>query len=130
MGRLPAGDGVQPGWRGLLAGGVLLFAGCAEPLPPERAGYVGQWSHPEVRLLINQDGTVHYRRVSNGSKTTLNGPLKGFEGDDFEVGVGPISATFDVSAPPQQRDGRWIMVVDGRELVRSATAAEEASGEW
>ena len=50
----------------------------------------------------------------------LQAPLQRFEGDNFVVGVGPMSTVFTVSKPPYH-DGRdWKMVVDGVELTRTS----------
>jgi hypothetical protein len=47
--------------------------------------------------------------------------LKEFTGDDFSVGIGPMTTTFDVSKPPHQdKDGSWRMTVDGLELTRTS----------
>ena len=71
-------------------------------------------------LLITQDGSVRYKRLKAGATTSIEGPLKGFDGDDFVVGIGPISTTFGVSRPPYRDGGSWKMVVDGLELTRPA----------
>jgi hypothetical protein len=70
-------------------------------------------------LLIQRDGGVSYERRRGAGKTTLDLPLKRFDGPDFVVGIGPFSTTFKVSRPPyQDSTGRWKMVVDGVELTR------------
>jgi hypothetical protein len=99
---------------------LLVFAlgGCAKPLPPERAAYVGQWRGPSMELLITQEGRVLYKRVQGSAKTKIDAPLKEFVGHDFVVGVGPMSTKFVVSVPPHQDDTNWKMTVDGVELTR------------
>lgn len=99
--------------------GLLALAGCAKPVPPEKAAYVGEWQSDTMALLITAEGRVVYERQvgSNGNKS-IDGPLKAFEGDDFVVGVGPVETTFVVSTPPHEEDGEWKMTVDGEELVR------------
>jgi hypothetical protein len=47
-------------------------------------------------------------------------PIKRFEGNNIEAGLGPMSATFVVSMPPYQDGDQWKMVVDGVELTRTA----------
>ncbi|MBB3195439.1 hypothetical protein [Roseateles terrae] len=106
----------------------LLFAltllaslfGCGKPVPPEKAAYVGEWQQTTMYLLITQDGSVRYKRLKSGASTSIEGPLKGFVGDNFEVGIGPMATTFVVSTPPHQDGDKWKMVVDGVELVRTA----------
>jgi hypothetical protein len=97
---------------------VLALGGCAKPLPPERAAYVGQWRGPSMELLITQDGRVLYRRVEGSTNTKIDAPLKEFVGNDFVVGVGPMSTKFVVSVAPHQDGADWKMTVDGVELTK------------
>ena len=106
-------------WAILLA--ALLLVACANPVPPEKAPYVGEWRAPDMSLLITQSGTVVYWRKKGGSTTSIDAPLKKFEGDNFVVGVGLWTTTFVVSKPPRQEAGRWRMTVDGVELTRVTT---------
>jgi hypothetical protein len=99
---------------------ALLLAGCGKPVPMEKVDYVGEWQEKTMYLLITQDGTVSYKRVKGGTTTSVNGPLKAFEGNNFSVGIGPMSTTFTVSKPPYQEKGRWKMMVDGVELTKTA----------
>ena len=69
-------------------------------------------------LRITKDGSVRYKRVRGATTTSVNGPIKDFSGNNFEVGVGPMSTTFIVSKPPFQDGGQWKMVVDDVELTR------------
>src|SRR5262245_6883902 len=94
---------------------ALVLAGCGKPVPIEKVDYVGEWKEKTMYLLITQDGSVKYERIKGGVTTSVNGPLKGFEGDNFLVGIGPMSTTFAVSRAPYQEKGRWKMVVDGVE---------------
>jgi len=98
---------------------AALLAGCGKPVPAGKAAYVGEWQNPEMYLLLTQDGSVRYKRLSGGMSKSIEGPLKGFTVDGFEVGVGPMSTTFVVSQPPHDDGGRWKMTVDGAELTRT-----------
>jgi hypothetical protein len=71
-----------------------------------------------MKLLILQDGSVQYERLKSGGKTSVTGPLKEFRGDDFVVGIGPLTTTFVVSSPPRRDGDGWKMVVDGVALTR------------
>lgn len=99
---------------------VLLLSACSKPLPPERKDYVGYWRAGETSILITQAGRVEYVvRHGNGFSKSLKAPLQRFEGDNFVVGLGPMSTTFIVSQPPRQIDKEvWTMIVDGKQLVR------------
>src|SRR5262245_36562397 len=97
---------------------LLLATGCAKPVPAEKAAYVGEWHGTAMALLITQDGSVAYRRLEGGISKSIDGPLRDFQGDDFVVGIGPISTTFVVSAVPHLQGEAWKMTVDGVELTR------------
>lgn len=96
----------------------LLLAACSKPLPPEKAAYAGYWRAHAMALLITVGGNVEYTREEGGKRTSINGPLQKFDGDNFTVGIGPLKTTFVVSAPPHQDQGDWHMTVDGVDLTR------------
>ena len=100
---------------------LAMLAGCGVPVPPEKAAYVGEWQDKTMYLLITQDGSVRYKRLEGGVSKSVEGPLKGFVGDDFDVGVGPMKTTFVVSKPPHQEGDKWQMTVDGVVLTKSAS---------
>lgn len=99
---------------------AVFLSGCGKPVPPEKSAYVGEWQEKAMYLLITEDGGVSYKRLKRGATVSVNGPLKGFDGDNFEVGLGPMSSTFMVSKPPYQDGDTWKMVVDGVVLTRTA----------
>ena len=103
----------------LVLGGILLLGCSGSGVPPDKQDYVGAWVAPNMRLSIEPGGGVSYERQEGGSRTEVNAPIKGFSGDDFEVGVWIFTTDFQVSAPPHlAEDGRWHMTVDGVDLVR------------
>lgn len=102
----------------LIPGAALLLTACAVPVPMEKSAFVGEWRAPGMYLLIMQDGSVAYKRLKGGGSISIEGPLRGFEGDNAIVGIWPIKKTFVVSVPPHQDAGRWKMTVDGVELTR------------
>ena len=106
----------------LLAG--VTLSGDALPVPPEKSAYVGEWQAPSMYLSITQNGSVGYRRIKEGGSNSMNGPLKGFNGNDFQVGIGPLSSTFVVSTPPHRDGERWKMVVDNVELQKTSDQAD------
>ncbi len=65
------------------------------------------------------DGSVRYNRIKGGATSSIDGPLKGFVGDNFEVGIGPLCTTFIVNKPPYQDGDAWKMVVDDIELTKT-----------
>lgn len=99
---------------------ALLLTACGKPVPAEKSAYVGEWQEKTMYLMLSQDGSVVYKRIKSGATTSVNGPLKGFVGDNFEVGIGSLTTTFVVSKPPYQDEkGQWKMVVDGVTLTRT-----------
>jgi hypothetical protein len=106
---------------------VLALLGCGKPVPPDKASYVGEWQHPTMYLLLTQDGSVRYKRIQGGATTSVDGPLKGFKGNNFEVGIGPMSTTFVVTKPPYDDEGKWKMVVDGVELTRTSSGSASST---
>ena len=97
---------------------TLTLAACGKPVPQDKGAYVGEWRAQTMGLLIRQDGSVAYKRIKAGVTTSVNGPLRKFEGDSFVVGIPFITTKFEVSTPPHQDAGKWKMVVDGVELIK------------
>lgn len=95
-----------------------LLAACGIAVPDEKRDYVGEWRAVDMSLRITRDGRVEYWRSQGLSKTTVEGPLQSFDGDDFTVGVSVMTTTFDVTIPPHEADGEWTMTVDGVRLKR------------
>jgi len=108
---------------------AALLTACAQPLPADRKDYAGDWRGNGVSLLITAEGQVVYHRQEGGSTVSIDAPLKAFDGDDFEVGIGPLVTRFDVGQPPKEADGEWTMEVDGRMLRREEGEAPKAQGE-
>lgn len=98
---------------------TALLAACGIAVPADKAAYVGEWHAPQMALLITQDGRVEYKRVEGSATKSISAPLKHFDGNDFTVGLGPLTTTFKVSAPPHSDGGAMKMTVDGVELTRN-----------
>ena len=105
-------------YKFLLATLIIILSACSKPLPENKLNYEGEWQSKEMSLLIRRDGTVSYQRLKNGTTTSVQGPIKHFEGNNFVVGLGPITTTFEVNQIPKNRDGKWTMTVDGVQLKR------------
>lgn len=103
----------------ILASLSLILVACGKPVPPEKSSYVGEWQSQTMSLLITQDGSVVYNRLQEGVTKSIDAPLKGFIGNDFEVGIGPMTTTFVVSVAPHQENGVWKMTVDGVEITKT-----------
>jgi hypothetical protein len=103
----------------ILVAALPLLSACGQPVPDDKAAYVGDWHGQDMSLQVEKDGTVHYKRVKGSTTTTINAPVRKFEGDNFVVGIPFLSTTFEVTTPPHQAAGTWKMVVDGVELTRA-----------
>jgi hypothetical protein len=98
---------------------ACLLAACGKPVPADKQGYVGTWESTTTFLLIDASGRVVYKhKPSPSTSKSLDAPIKAYEGNDFIVGVGPLTTRFVVSVPPHQVEGSWKMTVDGQELTR------------
>lgn len=91
--------------------------------PADKKDYIGDWrgesADGSMELRIGSDGSVNYERKKGSStKSISGGKITKFDGDDFEVKVLLMSATFKVSKPPYQDGDKWKMVVDDVELTR------------
>ena len=70
-----------------------------------------------MAILITQAGEVRYARKEKGVSKTMKGPLQRFDGDNFVVGIGPVSSTFAVGVAPHRDGDVWKMTVDGVEAA-------------
>jgi hypothetical protein len=102
----------------LLAVQISLTA-CGQQVPKEKAAYVGEWKGDSMYLLITEDGQVKYQRSEGSGSKSIDAPLQEFAGDNFDVGVGPLSTTFVVGKPPHREGDDWKMTVDGVELTKT-----------
>ena len=108
-------------WVLVVASFACLLIGCHSiPVPEEKSAYVGTWEGIGFHLTIRENGGVDYRRVNGNHSKSITGPLKGFSGDDFVVGVLFVTTTFEVQHPPYLEGDDWFMVVDGVELKKVA----------
>ena len=106
---------------GAVLAAALVAVGCGQPVPADKAAYVGRWvsETPEMSLLILQEGRVEYLRKEGSSSTSISAPIQGYFGNDFDVGLGFMNTRFVVSEPPHQVEGVWKMTVDGVVLTRA-----------
>jgi len=107
---------LSPRWLLLVA--CLWLVACAKPVPVDYANYVGHWRGEGTLLVIRADGHADYERVTDTGRVSIEGSSHSFTERGFKIGLGLLSADFEVSRPPQRIDGRWRMTVDGVELTR------------
>lgn len=104
--------------RAFLLLACFWLAACAKPVPVDYADYVGHWRGEGTLLVIRADGHADFERVTGKSRVSIEGSCHSFTQDGFKIGIGLLSASFEVSEPPRLLDGRWRMTVDGVELTR------------
>lgn len=93
---------------------ILLLAGCTtHPVPGEFAGYIGHWRGDGVRLVITADGRGDFERAHGQRRQTVIGPVGEFTADGFSIGRPGFATRFVVERPPELRDGRWRLVLEG-----------------
>src|SRR5579871_1939898 len=64
---------------------LLILSACGQPVPADKAAYVGDWRAHGMTLTLTQDGAVHYKRIKGKTTTSIDAPLRRFEGDNFVV---------------------------------------------
>jgi hypothetical protein len=117
-------------WRNWFAVALLLVAlgGCSTeelskefsgiPLAADKKSYAGTWTSSGITLKISLDGQVDYKKEEGSRKTSITGPIKEFDKDNFVVGFWFMTSTFEVQKTPFQEGERWAMVVDGTKLYK------------
>lgn len=103
---------------------LAALGGCSvKPLDPAHAEYAGHWAGAGTTLDIGKDAMINYEKVEMSGtvthNTSINAPIQEFVANGFTVGVGPVTTTFVVQAPPHKDGDVWKMTVDGVELTRS-----------
>jgi hypothetical protein len=111
--------------RRLLPGALLslvLFASACkgQPLPADKAEFAGHWRGGGIDLVIRPEGHVTYEKVEGKGRVQVEGPLQGWIGNDFVVGVMVVKTTFKVTEAPHEDGGVWTMTMNGVELTRVA----------
>ena len=62
---------------------LIALIGCSRLIiPEEKKQYIGDWQNSTVRVLITEDGYLHYIK-QEGMKTTIDAPLTGFDEEGF-----------------------------------------------
>jgi len=108
---------------------LALLVACAEPVPAQHSDYIGHWRGDGMRLVIWSDGHADYDRVQGQNRVSIEGNAHSFSENGFRIGLGPLSADFEVQRKPHLADGRWRMTVDGVELTRVDILPVEAGRE-
>lgn len=99
----------------------LALIACSKPLPTDKSDYAGHWLSVDSRvsLEITPEGRVEYSNAQPGKSTSLSSPIKAFNENGFDAGVGPFTTEFKVNQPPSQNaQGQWFMTVDGYSLAK------------
>ncbi len=99
---------------------VLLLSGCfgIKEIPENKKNYIGTWRGEFIVLTITPDAHVEYRYKKGNVSKSISGPISGFEGDDFKVGIFGLNTIFKVKTIPFYEKGEWKMVVDDQLVTR------------
>src|SRR5258706_15486826 len=65
---------------------LMLLVSCAQPVPPARAAYVGDWRGEKMPPPITPGGQVPYFRPRGGPRPPGGKPLPAFAGADNLLG--------------------------------------------
>lgn len=103
----------------LACSGIDDLAEMAEPVPPpeDMSRLVGTWKGDGVELTLSADGMLHHQTQGAGS-TEFTAPVKEWRDDAIVAGVGPVTQTFEIEGPRKAGKGKFVLVVNGNELVR------------
>ncbi len=99
--------------------GLLVLGGCAEPLTEAQRPYAGLWKSEKTTLLITPTGRLEYETARDNASMSVSGPIQHLSAERIEAGILFITAEFVLDGPPVQRDGAWVLVVDGEPLYRA-----------
>ena len=97
---------------------VVVACGAPAPLPADKTDYAGTWEGDGVRLQVSLDAQVSYDRKKGAGNEHTEGPIAGWVGDSFVVGVMTQKTTFTVNTPPHEEAGTWTMVVNDDTVYR------------
>ena len=118
----------------------VVFGGCDQVpqiQPPEE--YVGMWEHGVLLkgssgtynfIHITRDGFVSSGRATRGGNTSFcsymgYSPLSKMNDARVEESVlWLFSNTFELGGAPKRINGRWVLTVDGTQLVKVSSLKE------
>ncbi len=98
--------------------GTPVPAPATLPTPATLESLVGSWEGPQMRLHVDPDGTVAYRRTGTMAKKLIGLKIANITATSFDAGLLGINTTFQLNAPPQIVDGKVTMTVDGTVLTK------------
>lgn len=94
----------------------------ASALASTKKDYAGDWEGGGVTLHVGDDD-VDYEKKSGSTKTTYEGKLDHFDGDDIVIKILIANATLKVQSPPAEVGGDWKMTVEGTEVTRKGSGS-------
>lgn len=106
----------------LVAGGWMMAGrglNMTSPVLKGQEAYVGTWRGPGVELKITPSARLWYDRkesADRGAEQAINFPISEISPSAI-VGKGG-AVRLEVSEPPHQSEGRWLMKVEGAALVK------------
>jgi hypothetical protein len=50
---------------------LVTLSACGQPVPDDKAAYVGEWKAQTMSLVMTRDGSVRYKRVKDNTTTSI-----------------------------------------------------------
>jgi hypothetical protein len=73
--------------------GLLILSAHGQPVPEDKAAYVGEWRAQTMSLLLRQNGTVTRKRIKDGATTRRNDNEPAPKGSLLVVGSSGVTAS-------------------------------------
>jgi hypothetical protein len=117
---------------GALALAAAFSLACAglmpepEPVPADKADYVGSWTGEDRALDISADGTASWENTAGAGETSVNGNIA-FTDEGFSIGLPPMAIPFIVNSAPAVDGKDWTMTINGDVVMKRPAAADEVA---
>ena len=114
-----------------LCGIALLGCSKTSPLLENHKEFIGEWGNDNSTLVIKKDGEVQYKQhiktedktasstIKTSAMSDIKAPITEFDAQHFQVGQGSLSQNFSITQAPQQKDGKWQMVLNNQVYQRN-----------
>ena len=111
----------------------IALLGCSKtsPLLENHKEFIGEWDNYNSMLIIKKDGEVEYKQhiktedqtasstLKMSAMSNIKGPITQFDAQHFQVGQGSLSQNFNITQAPQQKNGKWQMVLNNQVYQRN-----------
>jgi hypothetical protein len=92
---------------------TVCFTGCGKkiPIPENKKSFVGTWiseTQDTIVIRANGDGNAHV-----GNTTISGGAVRFPDANSISIKAIGLGPTMKINQPPQEAEGKWVMVLDG-----------------